>query len=503
MQKKYKVFFILIFIIFNSCKQTVQETDIDGRQVKIDKFSENFPESKIESFKQSEKIVRLYNDAETYSKIAYIYYNNNSYDLASYYFKKSAEKYLIKGDKTKYAEQLANIGVLYEIMGLYTDATEEYLTSLKIFNDNNDKHNSSKIYNNLGIVYQHFNNFEKALKYYRKSISLTNKTDSILLASKYNNIGTLFEESLNNYDSALFYYNKAYKIYKQKKKENLPIIENNIANIYLLKNDLKNAEIFLIKAYKHNINLGSKKYLAKIYRNQAKLYISKNEMDKAKEKILASIETADSLSDEETELESTKILISIYEKEENYYLANKELKKYYNLKDKLTGIEQKVKLNGIETKYLVAEKEHKINLLELNNKIKTRKLWILWLFTAVLLFLLIGLFLFLRLKQKQNKLDMLKMRRKIENYITEIEETKEYNAELISKKEENIKKHVKKFGLTEREENILILISKGYTNNEIAEELFVSVNTIKTHTKNLFIKLDVRNRTEAAKKAQN
>ncbi|RLD46800.1 MAG: hypothetical protein DRI94_14455, partial [Bacteroidetes bacterium] len=187
----------------------------------------------------------------------------------------------------------------------------------------------------------------------------------------------------------------------------------------------------------------------------------------------------------------------------NYKVAYSKLKNYYKLKEKLTGIEQKIKLNGIETRYLVAEKEHKINILSLKDKMNTKKLWTLWLFITVLIFMLLGLFLFLRLKQKQNKLNMLKMRRSIENYITQIEEVKEQNIELIKQKEDNIIEQVKKFGLTEREEKILILISKGYTNNEIAEKMFVSINTIKTHTKNIFIKLNVRNRTEAAKKAQN
>ncbi len=95
------------------------------------------------------------------------------------------------------------------------------------------------------------------------------------------------------------------------------------------------------------------------------------------------------------------------------------------------------------------------------------------------------------------------MRRSIENYIREIEEVKVKNAELIKQKENEILNNVKKFGLTEREEKILLLIAKGYTNNEISEKLFVSVNTVKTHTKNIFLKLNVRNRTEAAKIAHN
>ena len=51
--------------------------------------------------------------------------------------------------------------------------------------------------------------------------------------------------------------------------------------------------------------------------------------------------------------------------------------------------------------------------------------------------------------------------------------------------------------LTPRELEILRLIGQGYSNPEIAEELVVSLNTIKKHTSNIYSKLGVRSRTQA------
>jgi NarL family two-component system response regulator LiaR len=48
----------------------------------------------------------------------------------------------------------------------------------------------------------------------------------------------------------------------------------------------------------------------------------------------------------------------------------------------------------------------------------------------------------------------------------------------------------------------LELMAKGMTNREIAERLFVSLNTIKTHSSNLFLKLEVNRRTKAIQKAK-
>jgi NarL family two-component system response regulator LiaR len=51
--------------------------------------------------------------------------------------------------------------------------------------------------------------------------------------------------------------------------------------------------------------------------------------------------------------------------------------------------------------------------------------------------------------------------------------------------------------LTEREYEILLLLSKGKTNQEIADELFIALKTVKTHVSNIFSKLDVQDRTQA------
>jgi DNA-binding NarL/FixJ family response regulator len=53
-------------------------------------------------------------------------------------------------------------------------------------------------------------------------------------------------------------------------------------------------------------------------------------------------------------------------------------------------------------------------------------------------------------------------------------------------------------GLTERESEILSLLSTGMTNRELGTSLYVSENTIKTHLRSLYAKLGVRNRAQAA-----
>ena len=61
---------------------------------------------------------------------------------------------------------------------------------------------------------------------------------------------------------------------------------------------------------------------------------------------------------------------------------------------------------------------------------------------------------------------------------------------------------LKRLGISKREYEVLELISQGLSNQEIADTLFVSTSTIKTHTSNLFSKLDARRRTQAIQRAK-
>ena len=55
--------------------------------------------------------------------------------------------------------------------------------------------------------------------------------------------------------------------------------------------------------------------------------------------------------------------------------------------------------------------------------------------------------------------------------------------------------------ITKREMEVVRLIAKEYTTQQIADELFLSVNTVATHKRNLFVKMDVKNSVGMIKKA--
>ena len=61
---------------------------------------------------------------------------------------------------------------------------------------------------------------------------------------------------------------------------------------------------------------------------------------------------------------------------------------------------------------------------------------------------------------------------------------------------------LQRLGISKREYEVLGLIAQGLSNQEIAERLFVSLNTVKSHSSNLFMKLEARRRTQAIHRAK-
>jgi DNA-binding CsgD family transcriptional regulator len=101
-----------------------------------------------------------------------------------------------------------------------------------------------------------------------------------------------------------------------------------------------------------------------------------------------------------------------------------------------------------------------------------------------LLFAGLGIWLGLKLTKKEE--------------VVVVKEVKIPAAEPFSLNEER----VRELGVTPRELEILELIATGMSNREIADALFVSENTVKTHSSRLFDKLSAKRRTQAVQIAK-
>ena len=73
--------------------------------------------------------------------------------------------------------------------------------------------------------------------------------------------------------------------------------------------------------------------------------------------------------------------------------------------------------------------------------------------------------------------------------------------ELVDQQQE-IQKRLSLLKISSREYEVLQLIGQGYSNQQIADQLHISLSTVKTHTSKIFSKLNVNRRTQLVRKAQ-
>lgn len=520
MKKLFPLPIVLIILLF-SCNNSHQNSIIQHStltaqdsillQTLIDSLNTNYIDDNDKLIILSDQIVtRFPNHTEMACiEIAHIHFYKENYVLAEYYFAVAANIYLKNTMMVEYAEQLSNIGVVREVSGSYPAAIEKYLEALEIFESLDMKFRMSRIFNNIGIVYQQLGESDKSLEYYQKSLSISQdaENDTYNSASCLNNIATHFEEFVHDYDSALYYYEKALLLYEDQGLVRQQLVVNsNIGNVYLLKNELDIADSIFNYVLNKSIEQGFEKAIAPILSYQAELYYRQGKYNAAEKKSVQASDLAIENSNKEIVLDCLVMLYKIYEKQRNYKKANEILREKYKIKEELSGIEQKKQINLLSAKYEVDKRENKIEILELNNAVQKRAIFQLYLIIASIILLFAGAFMTFILYRKNNKLKNTQMQADILRYIDRINQIEEENKTKITAQKENRELHVKEivnlFNLTDREGDVLLLISNGYNNSKIAEKLFVSVNTVKFHTKNIFVKLDVKNRIEALQKTQ-
>jgi ATP/maltotriose-dependent transcriptional regulator MalT len=114
----------------------------------------------------------------------------------------------------------------------------------------------------------------------------------------------------------------------------------------------------------------------------------------------------------------------------------------------------------------------------------------IYILCIALLFTGLGIWLALKLMKPKKEIQTIIVEKNI--YQKELTEADKAAAELQKQK----------LGLSTREMEVLQLMAEGLSNQEIADKLFLSVPTVKTHSSNLFFKLDVKRRTQAIEKAR-
>ncbi len=391
---------------------------------------------------------------------------------------------------------LNSIGIAYRKANVVEKSFNHYFKAYKLAKIIGKKRSMAIALNGIGNLFTDIKKYDNALYYFRQALDLELSVNNALgIEYDYTNIGEahLF---LGNYDSAHFYIQKAYDLSLQNGEEYSECYEISVfGKIYQQEGKFKESNQYYKKALEGFLKIRNPRYISNTLINIGSNDIKLREASEGVKAIKRGLEIAKEIGSKENVVAAYENLSVYYSGIGNYKEALRNYKSATLFKDSILNEEAQRELISTKIAYDTYQKEEEIRELEESNQAtkqladSTFKKFMATIIVSLALFMALLVVFFLY--RKNTRLEIENLNRKLQHKILQLD------TEIP--KEIPFEDKVKAFELTSRETEILILISKGFTNDEIAEELCISRNTVKYHSKSLYSKLNVKNRIQAIK----
>ncbi len=441
--------------------------------------------------------------AEFRKEIGIVFYLRSDFNSAEEYFIKSEESFRKANLLLQATQMLGNRAVINDMKGNYKEAIAIYVDVANYFKLQNDSTSWASALGNIGAVYEEMGMADKAIYYDKLSLAINLEMgDTLRAATKYNNIGVAFSELKNIPDSAVYYYTKAHEIYKDEGHAlYTALVGSNLAMQHIMLGHFNLAKNYLEQAEPVFDSLGNRDGQATTLRYYGEFYLAQNDNQKAVVYFEKAMDIFKEQDSRKSLMETGTLLSNAYINMKSYAKATQTMLYANALKDSLMNADNNKIIADMESKYQLKEKNNSIEKYQLEETLNKKQLRIQLMIIGLLSIVFLLSILLYYFSIQKNKLKEKELRLELQNYILRIDELQI----AVDKKDNNSKskeEKLKQFDLSAREAEVLKYIAHGYKNSEIAEKLFLSQNTIKTHIKNIYQKLDVRNRVEALKRVE-
>ncbi len=397
-------------------------------------------------------------------------------------------------------KNLNSLGVTYRRLNIEEEAIKYYLQALKLSEKIDYNKSIAIALNGIGNAYITMHKYDEAIKYFNLALHMETLSGSERgKGYDYSNLGEAYMYK-KEYDTAFYYHQKSLEIaLKSKKKTDKAIIYSSIGQMFQHKGEYNKALDYYNKAIPILERYNSKRLLSFSLINVGIVYTHLGKYQEAESNIVSGLDLSKEINSKDNIVQGYEALSNLLEKKGK----NKEALEKYKLmtvyRDSIFNIQSENNMVAMNIKYDSEKKDQKIRQLNLESKVQHSRSLILFLAIGFLILLVLFFYFYNRLRLKNKQLEIDEMRNNIEEYIdhiTRLENKENKDKEIV------LNEKFEKYGLSAREAEVLKYISQGMKNQEIADKMFVSLSTVKTHTKNIFEKMDVRNRIEAVRKAQ-
>ncbi len=425
-----------------------------------------------------------------------------------------ASKYLLEAlkwssnPKVK-AMAFNNLGMISKKTGDYADAVEYYLGALQQYDNLNEPRSKARTLGNLGSLYIQKKDYEKAKIMFEKELEICRTiTDKELSGQAISGLG-IVENHLGSKSKAIAYFTEAAAIFKElnirsdyaQQIVSIAGLQSESKLYKLAEKNYREAELVLLE-------INDKGNLGLLYNNLADCYLAQKKYKSA----VAYLEKAYAYSKEFKDINYTRLIAkNLSDTYENLGEVKKALqfrKLYESLNDEMVNVAENVKYAELNHAYETTKKEEKIQeqdrqIVQIESSKNTY-----FILSGILAF--VATIIFILLRKRVNKSRVLE--ENISSISKQISSLKDENSDLKNKlvqTEIELRNLEAKYSeaketlpdnliqLSKREYEVLLFIAEGLSDKEIAEKIFVSINTVRTHIRRIYDKLLVNNRMEA------
>ncbi len=441
-----------------------------------------------------------------------------------------------------------NQGKLYGILGIFNDVKGAIDSAVLYYDSAIIEYKKvdatlalANVYNNAGFAHYKLGDLDKSSNYYHQAILEYQETGSIdKMARTYNNLGLVYMQ-IKDYQKAI----ECFDLSMEKSDEvgdhdNFHFSLAGKAEVLLLIGRSEESVELFAKSVEYMRTLDKPYYLSKTLNNYAQSLHNIKKYDLAEEAFKECLELKKVFWDEHSVyytysslswlyLETNQILLAeayadstyqlaedlsvtekmnayllkanIAEEKGQFQLASELYNQYIFWVDSTNAVDQAERIKKLNNKYEVAKKDKEIAELALENEISQRELLEsrvkFYGLGGLLLLVITFALIYLYSLRKQHRLSKALLHEEISGLRLRIgkimSDIKLEEVTLDSDKLQNDLPNT----LTEREVQILQVAITNKTNSEIADEVHLSVNTVKYHLKNIYNKLGVSTRLEA------
>ncbi|MFY0602098.1 MAG: tetratricopeptide repeat protein [Cyclobacteriaceae bacterium] len=395
----------------------------------------------------------------------------------------------------------ATISVCYSYQARYDSSIQKSFEALKHSEIFKDSLVQIDAYNNLGIDFMYQGNYKSSLKFFEEVEMLSRLLgDSLRLGHAFNNQG-MVQSYLENYEEELSSYKRAKEVFQAiGEEEGYGNTLLNIGTVYTMEANYQKAQEHYEQALEVFEKLSYATAVEQTLQSMSENFLEWGRLTEAESHAMDALDICLKNDIGQDLLFIYELLANIYSKKGQFEKAFQYQSDLRIISDSLFNAEKSMQIRELEAKYETEKKQKQIEFLSIQNKLneleieKNNREKFAFTFAIILLMGVGGYVIHITVIRSQLKGELLS--KEIDNLRLKINSLIEGNVEDLDIEMRELNGRLV-HPLTDREFEIFATALSNKNNNEIAEELFVSVNTVKFHLKNIYEKLGVSNRKEA------